>query len=144
MAMLRRRWSWSMGLHSLTLQLNLSTFGTPSWLNLGHVADEAAQVELTWERVQAPAVELQQRRAARGRGRGTRAAARLKFYLRLRVGVTRVAPLAGLAPLVGCRRITGFPPRAARVQGLTLVHFQLNLSAFFGTVMGQGVRVGVV
>jgi len=39
------------GLHSFTVQLNLSTIGTDAWGKLGHVADKPAQVELKWERV---------------------------------------------------------------------------------------------
>jgi len=33
------------------LELNLSTFGTHSWVKLGHVADKTAQVELKQGRV---------------------------------------------------------------------------------------------
>ena len=42
------------GLHSFPFQLNLSTLGTQSWGKLGHVADETAQVELTYSSTRAP------------------------------------------------------------------------------------------
>jgi hypothetical protein len=38
------------GIHSFKLQLNLSIFGTHSWVKLGRVAHKTAQVELKWER----------------------------------------------------------------------------------------------
>ena len=43
------------GLHSFTLELNFSNSRTHSWINLGYTVDRRAQVELKWERVQAPA-----------------------------------------------------------------------------------------
>jgi hypothetical protein len=43
------------GLHSFTLALNLSKFGTHSRVKLGYTVDRRAQVELTSERVEAPA-----------------------------------------------------------------------------------------
>ena len=39
------------GFHSFTLELNLSTFGTHSWVKLGTWGTKTAQVELKCERV---------------------------------------------------------------------------------------------
>ena len=39
------------GLHSFTLELNVSNSRTHSWLKLDHTVDRRAQVELKWERV---------------------------------------------------------------------------------------------
>jgi len=46
------------GLHSFTLELDLSNSRTYSRVNLGHMVDREAQVELKWERVYAPAWRL--------------------------------------------------------------------------------------
>jgi len=42
------------GLHSLTLELNLSNSRKHSRVKLGDIVDRIAQVERKWERVQAP------------------------------------------------------------------------------------------
>ena len=39
------------GLHSFTLELNLSHFGTHSWVKLGYTVGRRAQIELKPERV---------------------------------------------------------------------------------------------
>ena len=39
------------GIHSFTLELNLSDSRTNSRVNLGYTVDRGAQVELKWERV---------------------------------------------------------------------------------------------
>jgi hypothetical protein len=41
----------TMGLHSFTLELNLSNSRTHSWVRLGYTVDRRAQVELKSERV---------------------------------------------------------------------------------------------
>jgi len=41
----------SRGIHSFTLELNLSKARTHSWVKLGDTMDKKGQVELKWERV---------------------------------------------------------------------------------------------
>jgi hypothetical protein len=43
------------GLHSFTLELNLSNSRTDSWVKLGYTVGRTAQVELKPERAEAPA-----------------------------------------------------------------------------------------
>jgi hypothetical protein len=57
------------GLHSFTLELDLSHSRTHSWFKLGYTVDGRAQVELQWERVYAPAARLHHRGARDTQGR---------------------------------------------------------------------------